>query len=482
MRKRILFCIVLGAFAVCAVAVAQQRKAVDEARFGTVEVMRTESRVMRPAGVLVIPWHVNYQGYLTDDVGNPINDTLSMRFSIWDAASVGTELWNETQNTTVQDGIFNVILGSITPIPSDVFGAGASRWLELVVEAQTLSPRTEITSVAYAYRSVKTDSADYALDTDMVDGFDASVAPTANDLFPVSYGDAQYVNEGQADAITSSMILDGTIVRGDADPAFKAPYADTADYALSAPATPDNDWAITGNVLHPSAGYGLAMRSSNMLYGLYDTSHVNLGIACTTGTSGQNRAYCTVSGGYGNTASYDYASVAGGSGNSATGYHGTVGGGENNSATGQYTSVGGGRDNTVTGNGATVGGGGMNTVDGGWATLVGGWANAAAGDLATVGGGQSDTATAHYGGVLSGYSNLAGDQPEDTAAVVAGGWENSATGRGSFVGGGRSNTAGTFYATVGGGDGNTASGQRATVSGGGSNSASGDYAAVGGGY
>ncbi|MFQ5905318.1 MAG: hypothetical protein ACE5JA_01975 [bacterium] len=79
---------------------------------------------MRSLRTLVIPWHVNYQGYLTDDAGNPINDTLSMRFSIWDAASLGTELWNESRNVIVEDAIFNVILGSITPIPSDVFGAG----------------------------------------------------------------------------------------------------------------------------------------------------------------------------------------------------------------------------------------------------------------------------------------------------------------------------------------------------------------------
>ncbi|MDW7987999.1 MAG: hypothetical protein RMJ65_04760, partial [candidate division WOR-3 bacterium] len=42
--------------------------------------------------------------------------------------------------------------------------------------------------------------------------------------------DARYVNEGQVAAISSAMILDGTIQRQDVSPNFKAPYADTADY------------------------------------------------------------------------------------------------------------------------------------------------------------------------------------------------------------------------------------------------------------
>ena len=697
MSKRIFIVVVLAAFAVCAVAVAQQRKVIDEARFGTVEVKRTHSHVIKPAGVLVVPWHINYQGYLTDDVGNPINDTLSMTFGIWDDPGVGSELWNENGNVVVEEGLFNVVLGSTTPIPSDVFGAGQSRWLELTIIAQTLSPRTEITSVGYAYRSVKADSAD---DADMVDGFDASPTPGPNDLFPLSAGDVRYVNEGQTDAITSDMILDGSIARGDAEAAFKAPYADTADYALAAnvgyvdsagvsgnswrlenntlmnldsrwvnenqanaitssmildgqvgtsdlgdlsvatqkigddavtsgkifdgtivrtdvdaafkapyadtadyalaanvayvdsagvsanswrlenntptdldgrwvnegqadaitgamildgqvgtsdlgdlsvatqkigndavttlkifdgavvnskvandavtsanifdgtivrgdveaafkapysdtadyalgaPASPDNDWTIAGSVLYPSAAYGLAMRSFNVLYGVYDTTHVNLGIACTTGTSGQDRAFCTVSGGYNNSAGYDYATVGGGSGNMASGYHGTVSGGENSSAIGQYAVVGGGRDNTASGNGAAIGGGGMNAVNGDWAVVGGGWANAATGNLASVGGGESNTASGYDATVGGGGYNVA----SDSGATVSGGGGNIASGLGATVAGGAFNTASDSGATVSGGGLNSATALGATVGGGSDNTTSGLYSTVPGGY
>lgn len=294
MAKRVFIVIFLAAFVVCAVALAQQRKTIDKPKFGSVEIHKTQPRVVRPAGILAIPWHINYQGYLTDNASNPIDDTLTMTFRIYTASAGGSELWNENHPTVeIEAGLFNEVLGVTNPIPDSVFALGQSRWLELAVEAQTMSPRTEITSVGYAYRAVKTDNADEA---DMVDGFHASVSPNPGDLFPLSYGDTEYVNEGQADAITSNMIQngevatmdlannavitpkimnnavtsekiatdavtsqkigDGTILTADVDPTFKAPYADTADYALAASAgyadsagVSANSWRLENNTL-----------------------------------------------------------------------------------------------------------------------------------------------------------------------------------------------------------------------------------------
>ena len=288
MMKKAFMIIILAAFVVCAVALAQQRKAIDETGFGSAEIHQTRPRAMEPSGILVIPRHINYQGYLTDDASDPINDTLSMTFRIYTASAGGSELWNENHPAVeIDEGLFNEVLGVTDPIPDSVFALGQSRWLELAVEAQTMSPRTEITSVGYAYRAVITDNADEA---DMVDGFHASASPNPDDLFPLSYGDTEYVNEGQVDAITGSMIQDGevatmdlannavvtqkimnnavtsekiatdavtsqeisdgTILTADADPTFKAPYSDTADYALEAPA--DSDWVISGNYMYPA--------------------------------------------------------------------------------------------------------------------------------------------------------------------------------------------------------------------------------------
>ena len=165
MTKKIFVGMVLVAFAICAVAVAQQRKSTDETRFGAVEVKRTQPPIVKSSGILVIPWHISYQGYITDDVGDPINDTLNMTFRIYSVSAGGSELWNENHPAVlIEAGLFNEVLGISNPVPDSLFALGESRWLELQVDAQTMSPRTEITSVAYAYRSVKTDTADYALD------------------------------------------------------------------------------------------------------------------------------------------------------------------------------------------------------------------------------------------------------------------------------------------------------------------------------
>ncbi len=395
---------------------------------GRVENVRVEPAAVSMLRALVIPWHINYQGYLTDDLGNPATDTLDMTFGIWDASVSGTELWSEDQTVSVENGIFNVVLGSIAPIPSDVFQSGQTRWLELTVETQVLSPRTEVTSVGYAYRSVKADSAGYCSLTDMVDNFHASSVPGASDLFPRSFADAEYVNENQTDAITSLMILDGdiatldlsdgavssakildsTIVRADVFRTFKAPYSDTSDYARSAPAVPDADWTLAGVVLHPAAMYGLSLRSTNFLYGNKDSTHVNLGVSCTTGTPGFNWAYCTVGGGWRNAANDENATVGGGRDNKASDNGSTVSGGILNSATNILATVGGGQNNIANNSRSTVSGGSDNLAAGNSSVVSGGWQNSALGSGAAVGGGSYNSVAGGSSGIPSGQSDTVG--------------------------------------------------------------------------
>ncbi|MBA7555701.1 hypothetical protein ES705_48382 [subsurface metagenome] len=109
----------------------------------------------------------------------------------------------------------------------------------------------------------------------------------------------------------------------------------------------DNDWDISGNVLYPSADYGLSMRSTNVFYGTNDSTHVNFGIACITGTSGPDYKYCTVAGGYGNAASGDRATVAGGYNNTASGDYSFIGGGLLNTADGDYSFAAGRRAKAI---------------------------------------------------------------------------------------------------------------------------------------
>ena len=95
---------------------------------------------------------LNYQGRLVDpSTGNPVpDDGYSMVFTIYDAESDGNVKWTETQTVTVTNGLFNVLLGSQTPLDASVFD-GPDRWLQVEVGGETLSPRQRITSVAYAF-------------------------------------------------------------------------------------------------------------------------------------------------------------------------------------------------------------------------------------------------------------------------------------------------------------------------------------------
>jgi hypothetical protein len=96
-----------------------------------------------------VPFLINYSGKLTDKNGNPITGTKNIKFSMYDAETLGTEKWTGTYSVVVTKGVFNVLLG---PFPSDL-DFNINYWLEMVVDGETLTPRQRITSVAYAMRS-----------------------------------------------------------------------------------------------------------------------------------------------------------------------------------------------------------------------------------------------------------------------------------------------------------------------------------------
>ena len=86
-----------------------------------------------------IPGQVSYQGLLTDGGGSPTVGPVNMTFRIYDAAVGGTLLWSETQNSVpLTDGVFDVLLGSVTPITIDMTG---SRYLETEVDAVIIGAR-----------------------------------------------------------------------------------------------------------------------------------------------------------------------------------------------------------------------------------------------------------------------------------------------------------------------------------------------------
>lgn len=109
-----------------------------------------------PTGPVNQPPLINYQGRLTDPAGVPQNGPFNMDFAIFDAPAGGTQLWTQSiSGVPVTNGFFSVDLG---PFTKEVFNYtvsetpgtdGPSRWLEVTVSGETLSPRHRVTSAAY---------------------------------------------------------------------------------------------------------------------------------------------------------------------------------------------------------------------------------------------------------------------------------------------------------------------------------------------
>lgn len=119
-----------------------------------------------------VPRTINYQSYLTGSDSNPVNETVSITFSIYNVVSGSTSLWSQTQDVAVSQGIYSVVLGGgLTPnpitLPFDV-----PYWLGVQVGSDIeMTPRQPLTSVPYALNS---DTADYSLDSARVGGLDSS--------------------------------------------------------------------------------------------------------------------------------------------------------------------------------------------------------------------------------------------------------------------------------------------------------------------
>jgi len=97
-----------------------------------------------------VPGRLSYQGVLKDSQGAVVPDgTYTMTFRIYNVASGGSPLWEETQDVSVSKGVFNVVLGSVNPLDvsfSDQLYLGIS-----VSGEDELTPRLPFTSVPYSF-------------------------------------------------------------------------------------------------------------------------------------------------------------------------------------------------------------------------------------------------------------------------------------------------------------------------------------------
>ena len=106
------------------------------------------------------PRLLNYQGVLNQN-GTPANGTFIIRFAIYSAPTGGTPLYSETQTVNVSDGVFNVLVGSVNPLPETLFTSGGDRYLGIKVGNDSeMTPRFRLSSVAYAFSAAHAAVAD----------------------------------------------------------------------------------------------------------------------------------------------------------------------------------------------------------------------------------------------------------------------------------------------------------------------------------
>jgi hypothetical protein len=98
-----------------------------------------------------VPTTVGFTARIADN-GHPVVGTHSVTFKLFDAATEGNLVWEETKDVAVNDGVATAALGDITALDSSVFD-GTQRFLEVTFGGAVMSPRIAIHSVPYAVRA-----------------------------------------------------------------------------------------------------------------------------------------------------------------------------------------------------------------------------------------------------------------------------------------------------------------------------------------
>jgi len=191
------------------------------------------------------PYEISYQGVLRDNAGELVSDgAYDIHFLLYTVQTGGAPVWSDTMNVAVDNGVFNVRLGSEQHLYYVDFDSYL--WLEMEVEGEApLSPRTQLTAAPYAMMAVDTQF-------DVVESIDG----VTND-------------EGDIDLVEGANI---TITPNDS--------ANTI--TISADAAADDDWTIDGDDVYKldgSVGVGIEPSVARLeVEGDYEMLHLRTNV------------------------------------------------------------------------------------------------------------------------------------------------------------------------------------------------------------
>jgi hypothetical protein len=148
---------------------------------------------MASATAAGVPEQLHYSGYLTNEIGEPIDcpDPVqcpvqyTLVFRLYDEASGGNELWEETYSEiSIYGGSFHVVLGESNPISAGILDGPV--WVGITVNDNAeMVPRQRVVSAAFALRAGSADQADEATNATQLGGvaaIDYASATTVSEL------------------------------------------------------------------------------------------------------------------------------------------------------------------------------------------------------------------------------------------------------------------------------------------------------------
>ncbi len=198
-----------------------------------------------------VPNTINYQGYLTDSDGEPVNSGQFITFRIYSQAIGGVELWSETLPVTIIDGAFTVVLGDgLTPFPNSLFDGPL--YLGIAVGADSeMTPRKPITSAPFALNAERLDGRTID-DVAYTDGEAIAAQGALNNNNPLNHnrftaGEARSAMGGQAAAnpfnhnrYTNGEAVSAMGAKADSNPLHHDRYTDNESLAAMGAKTDSN--------------------------------------------------------------------------------------------------------------------------------------------------------------------------------------------------------------------------------------------------
>ncbi len=102
---------------------------------------------------------IPYQGRLANAEGTPLTGMYPMAFRLYSNSTGGAPLWEEqwtgSNSVQVSDGLFNVMLGSLTPVPQNVITGNSNLWLGVTVGTDDeMAPRIQIGTLPFAVQAL----------------------------------------------------------------------------------------------------------------------------------------------------------------------------------------------------------------------------------------------------------------------------------------------------------------------------------------